>query len=147
MRSALFSGGIAAATFVILGIGAASTRAAEPVMIVRPIESLSFSQKKLGEPQIAAVKGTPEAEASSIVMKMGRGEFPLHTHTANYQLVGVKGVMKHWDAKGSRQSAPPMGPGSYWYQPAGKVHGDSCESDECMWFISFDGKRDFDLAK
>jgi quercetin dioxygenase-like cupin family protein len=116
-------------------------------MIVTPFESLTFSAQKPGEPQIAPVRGNPEQEASSIVMKMGRGAFPMHTHTANYQLVVIKGVMRHWDANGSQQTAASMGPGSYWYQPAGQPHGDSCESDECVWFISLDGARDFAEAK
>ena len=116
-------------------------------MVVTPFESLKFSPKKSGEPQIAAVLGQPESGASSIVMKMGRGAFPMHTHTANYQLVVIKGVMKHWGANGSQKTAARMGPGSYWYQPAGQAHGDACESDECVWFITFDGVRDFALAK
>lgn len=116
-------------------------------MVVTPFESLKFSPKKTGEPQIAAVRGQPETEASSIVMKMGRGAFPMHTHTANYQLVVIKGVMKHWGANGSQKTAVRMGPGSYWYQPAGLAHGDACESEACVWFITFDGVRDFSLAK
>lgn len=115
-------------------------------MIVTPFESLTFSPKEPGMPQIAPVKGVPEKEASGIVMKMGTGAFPMHTHTANYQLVVIKGVMKHWGADGSREQAPKMGPGSYWYQPAGQAHGDSCESDECVWFITLDGARDFHLV-
>ncbi|MBQ0934515.1 DUF4437 domain-containing protein [Ideonella paludis] len=125
--------------------GASAAPSASP-MIVTPYESLSFSAKQPGNPQIAPVKGQPEREASSIVMKMGRGAFPMHTHTANYQLVVIKGVMKHWDAKGSQKAAPKMGPGSFWYQPAGLAHGDACESDECVWFITFDGPRDFEAA-
>lgn len=139
--------GMIVMAFLALAMGSRSSSAAGPEMIVRPIETLQFSPKKPGEPQISPVKGNPEREASSIVMKMGRGAFPLHTHTANYQLVVIKGVMKHWDAKGSRQSAPRMGPGSFWYQPAGQPHGDACESEECVWFISFDGARDFAEAK
>lgn len=142
--SSFLSKGLAAlAALAVVG----SAWAAGPEMIVRPIETLQFSPKKPGEPQISAVKGNPEREASSIVMKMGRGAFPMHTHTANYQLVVIKGVMKHWDANGSQKTAPRMGPGSFWYQPAGQAHGDSCESDECVWFITFDGPRDFAEAK
>lgn len=121
--------------------------AAGPEMIVRPIETLKFSPKKPGEPQISPVRGHPEREASSIVMKMGRGAFPMHTHTSNYQLVVVKGVMKHWDSNGSQKTAPRMGPGSFWFQPAGLAHGDACESNECVWFISFDGVRDFEVVQ
>lgn len=133
---------LAMSAVLAMGSAMADSGAADP-MLVRPYASLQFSEKVAGNPQIAPVKGVPEREASSIVMKMGRGAFPMHAHTANYQLVVIKGVMKHWDAQGSQQSAPSMGAGSFWYQPAGQVHGDACESDECVWFIALDGARDF----
>jgi quercetin dioxygenase-like cupin family protein len=116
-------------------------------MKVLPFETLQFSPKEAGSPQISPVMGDPEKAASSIVMKMGKGDFPLHTHTANYQLVVVKGTMKHWGPDGSKEKAKPIGPGGHWYQPAGEVHGDACLSDECVWFIHFDGARDFAFAK
>lgn len=115
-------------------------------MKVVPFETLKFSKKEPGNPQIAPVNGNPEKEASSIIMKMGRGAFPLHTHTSDYQLVVIKGTMKHWGANQTQAQAVKMPPGSYWYQPAGEVHGDSCESEECVWFITFKGARDFALA-
>jgi len=115
-------------------------------MRVVPFETLQFSPKEPGWPQIAPVMGNPEKGASSIVMKMGRGAFPLHTHTSDYQLVVIKGTMKHWGANQSQAQAVSLLPGSYWYQPAQEVHGDSCESEECVWFISFQGPRDFALA-
>lgn len=140
--------GLATSLLLSLTLGAGLATAAGPAeMIVTPFETLKFSPKKPGEPQISPVRGNPEREASSIVMKMGRGAFPMHTHTANYQFVVVKGVMKHWDASGSQKTAPRMTPGSYWYQPANQPHADACESDECVWFISFDGVRDFAEAK
>lgn len=120
----------------------ATSKVADP-MLAKPFSTLTFSEQVPGNPQISPVKGIPEKEASSIVMKMGRGAFPLHAHTSNYQLVVIKGVMKHWDTSSSQQASPEMGPGSFWYQPAGQVHGDACESDECVWFISLDGARDF----
>lgn len=112
-------------------------------MIVTPFESLKYLPKQEGWPQIAVVKGDREREASSMIMKLGRGAFPMHTHSASYQLVVIKGVMKHWDAQGSQKTAQKMGPGSFWYQPAGQAHGDACESEECVWFITFDGPHDF----
>lgn len=146
--SQLFSRRSAAVlAFTLLGLGANVVSAAGPEMIVKPFEALQWSPLKPGEPQISPVRGNPEREASAIVMKMGRGAFPMHTHTANYHLVVVKGVMKHWGADGSQKTAPPMKPGSYWYQPAGQAHGDACESKECVWFITFDGVRDFAEAK
>ena len=121
--------------------------AAGPETIVNSVQTLTLSAKKPGQPQIAAVLGNPEREASFMVIKMGRTAFPLHTHNANYQLVVVKGVMRHWDATGSRQSASRMGHGSCWHQPTGQTQGYSRESDECVWFIYFDGVRDFASAK
>ena len=130
----------------ILGLIATTfthAHAASGNMIVKPYEHMIFSERVAGMPQISSVIGVPENQASSIVMKMGKGAFPMHSHSANYQLVVIKGVMKHWGPDGSQKSAPKMGPGSFWYQPAGEVHGDACESKECVWFITFDGPRDF----
>lgn len=89
LRGALASLVLSAAT-----LGAALAAGPDKGMVVTPFESLKLSPKKAGEPQIAAVRGQPETEASSIVMKMGRGAFPMHTHTANYQLVVIKGDRK-----------------------------------------------------
>jgi hypothetical protein len=112
-------------------------------MSVISFDSLTFSKKEPGWPQIAPVKGDPTKGPSSIVMKMGKGAFPVHTHTSNYQLVVIKGQMKHWGVDSSRQQAKLMGPGSFWYQPANQQHADSCESKECTWFITHDGVRDY----
>ena len=133
---------------LLLGLGQGlSANAQTTNMKVVPFETLQFSDKDAGAPQIAPVMGDPEKGASSIVMKMGKGDFPMHSHTSNYQLVVVKGTMKHWDEKSSKAKAPAMQPGSHWYQPAGEVHGDACLSEECVWFIHLDGTRDFALAK
>jgi quercetin dioxygenase-like cupin family protein len=116
-------------------------------MKVVPFESLKFSKKEPGNPQISAVRGNPEKEGSSIIMKMGRGAFPMHTHTSDYELVVIKGTMKHWGANQTQAQAAEMKPGSYWYQPANEAHGDSCESAQCVWFIPFKGPRDFAAAE
>ncbi len=123
-------------------LGVSSLAKAENMSIVS-FDILTFSNKEPGWPQIAPVKGDPTKGPSSIVMKMGKGAFPIHTHTSNYQLVVIKGQMKHWGVDSSRQQAKLLGPGSFWYQPAGQPHADSCESKECVWYISFDGVRDY----
>ena len=131
---------------MLLG-GAVHAQAQEATMKVVPFESLKFSKKEPGNPQISAVRGNPEKEGSSIIMKMGRGAFPLHTHTSDYELVVIKGTMKHWGANQTQAQAAEMKPGSYWYQPANEAHGDSCESEQCVWFITFKGPRDFAAAE
>lgn len=131
---------------MLLG-GAVHAQAQEATMKVVPFESLKFSKKEPGNPQISAVRGNPEKEGSSIIMKMGRGAFPMHTHTSDYELVVIKGTMKHWGANQTQAQAAEMKPGSYWYQPANEAHGDSCESEQCVWFITFKGPRDFAAAE
>ena len=131
---------------MLLG-GAVHAQAQEATMKVVPFESLKFSKKEPGNPQISAVRGNPEKEGSSIIMKMGRGAFPMHTHTSDYELVVIKGTLKHWGANQTQAQAAEMKPGSYWYQPANEAHGDSCESEQCVWFITFKGPRDFAAAE
>jgi len=121
--------------------------AEEATMKVVPFESLKFSKKEAGNPQIAPVRGNPEKEASSIIMKLGRGAFPMHSHSSDYELVVIKGTMKHWGVNQTQAQAVAMKPGSYWYQPAKEVHGDACESEQCVWFITFKGPRDFEAAE
>ena len=36
----------------------------------------------------------------------------------------------------------PLGPGSFWYQPAEQAHADSCLSEQCVMFIQWAGPRD-----
>jgi quercetin dioxygenase-like cupin family protein len=141
----IIGGGIRMAGVAVMMSGAAEAKADPHRMVVRGFDSLVFSEAISGEPKLAPVLGVPEKQASSIVMKMGKGAFPMHSHTANYELVVIKGTMKHWGVDSSREQALPLDPGSYWYQPAGQPHADSCESDACVWFIRLDGARDFAL--
>ena len=66
---------------------------------------------------------------------------------ADYHLVLVRGTMKHWAAGETEDKAKPLGPGSYWFQPGGQAHADSCLSEECLMFVSWAGKRDARLAE
>jgi hypothetical protein len=68
----------------------------------------------------------------------------MHTHTASYQAVLVKGQSKHWPAgAGEEAKAKVLNPGSHWYQPGKALHGDECLSAQCVLFLQFDGPYDF----
>jgi hypothetical protein len=79
-------------------------------------------------------------------LKMRRGPSLLHVHTADYDLVLIEGRMKHWAAGDKEADAPELGPGSYWRQPGGQAHADSCLADVCVMFVKWAGPRDGRLA-
>lgn len=55
-------------------------------------------------------------------------ETPLHTHSNAYHGVVVQGVMTN-PMQGQTGKVSKLGPGSYWYVPAGKAHSTACVSD------------------
>jgi len=96
--------------------------------------------------QISVLRGDSATGPSTMLMKMKKTDGARHIHSSDYDLVLLEGSMKHWATEAERTSGPVLGPGSYWYQPGEAAHGDSCLSDECTMFISWDGKRDGRLA-
>lgn len=126
--------------FTIALLAAASQAAA----VTTPIAEARFVPINPDDPnstQIAVLRGDPTTGPSDMLMRFGRGEGVPHIHSSDYRLVVIAGAMKHAEA-GAYASAPSMGPGSYWFQPANQPHVDSCLSDRCTMFISWSGKRD-----
>jgi hypothetical protein len=124
--------------------------AATSQMVVAPFAEARFSPIDPSRPesaQIAVLWGDPAKGASAFLLKLGRGEGPLHTHSSDYHLVVLQGTMKHWAAGQSSAEASMLDTGSYWYQPGNQAHGDACLSDECVMFVKFSGKRDGRLAE
>jgi quercetin dioxygenase-like cupin family protein len=69
-------------------------------------------------------------------------ENPFHTHTFAYHGIVIEGVLTN--AFEGEENPPELGPGSYWYVPAGAPHANSCVSDTpCRWFLTQDGPFDF----
>ena len=76
------------------------------------------------------------------------GEFPAkasspaHTHTGAYHGIVISGVMTN-PFEGESNPVK-MGPGSYWYVPAGMEHVTACVSDEpCRFYFHADSSFDF----
>jgi quercetin dioxygenase-like cupin family protein len=119
-------------------------------MTVVPREQAKFVPADPSRPdgaQIAVLWGDPATGPSAMLMKFGKTDGALHTHTSDYHLMLLEGQMKHWVADSDRAKSPVLGPGSYWFQPGGDPHGDSCLSDECVMFIQWSGKRDGKLVR
>ncbi len=73
-------------------------------------------------------------------------ETPLHTHSAAYHGIVLKGVMTNpfKDAK----SSPKLAVGSYWHVPANSVHTTACVSDTpCEFYFYSRSKFDFTVVK
>lgn len=67
---------------------------------------------------------------------------PDHTHTGAYHGVVIKGVMTN--PFGDQKNPPKMGPGSYWYVPAGSPHATACVSTTpCEFYFHAAGPFDF----
>jgi hypothetical protein len=67
---------------------------------------------------------------------------PMHTHTGAYHGVVIEGSMTNPFA--GEAEPPTMGPGSYWYVPAGAEHATACVSaTPCKFYFYADGAFDF----
>lgn len=111
-------------------------------MVVRPIQDLTFEEwRSPPVPDgkgIAVVSGDPTSGPSMLLHRFTR-ENPstLHWHSSGYHAVVVQGTVKHWAEGDSEETAPPLGPGSYWFQPPNQVHADACvgPDGECVIFL------------
>lgn len=114
-------------------------------MVVVPAGSAKFAPVDPAHPdgpQMAVLWGDPTKGPSSMLLKFKRASGGLHVHTSDYHLIVLEGTMKHWAAGQTEDSVPTMPPGSYWFQPGGQPHADSCLSNECIMFVNWAGKRD-----
>lgn len=133
-------------SILCVSIGAASAFAnTGKKMVVVPAEDARFvpvDPKSPDGAQIAVLRGDPAKGPSAMLMKFKKATGVLHVHSSDYHLVLLQGTMKHRAEGESEEKAKPLGPGSYWFQPGGQAHADSCLSDECLMFINWAGKRD-----
>jgi len=76
----------------------------------------------------------------------GSAPFPTFWHTGSEHGVMIQGELVGIGADGNEYS---IGPGTYWYLPAGMVHGGvRCgEGEPCMWYESFDKPWDSNVVE
>lgn len=129
----------------VAGFTAGTRAQARRPMVVVPIEDARFTPSDPARPEgarIAVLRGDPATGPSDVLLELKKGGGAPHLHSADYHLVLLKGTAKHW-ADGSTEAATkPLGPGSYWFQPGNQAHSDTCLTDTCLMFITWDGKRD-----
>ena len=95
---------------------------------------------------IAILRGDPSTGPSDVLLKMKKTDGTPHTHSSAYRAVLVSGQAMHYE-KCTCEAAGALKPGSYWYQPGAALHGDACLSDECIIFVSWEGKMDVNVPQ
>jgi len=140
---------LASAASAIAGCAAISATPTNRHSVVVAFEDAPFvpdDPRSPNGPQVAVLHGDPSTGPSAMLIRIARGSIPMHTHSSDYHLLVVRGAVKHWDEGDTEAAARPLGPGSYWFQPADQVHGDACVADECVAHLVWSGKRDGKLA-
>jgi hypothetical protein len=112
---------------------------------IRAFDDIEFMLFGEGPLEIAVLWGDPTWGPSGYLLRIPAGfEAPVHTHTANYRAVIIEGAALHWIEGEDPMAAAPVGPGGYWYQPGGQMHGDANPTDgPSLALVIMDGPVDF----
>jgi quercetin dioxygenase-like cupin family protein len=132
---------------VALAVGAQAQSAR--TQYVTAAEAVKFTPLDPAAPggvNLAVLSGNLQGPGPvTLFLRLPKGPAPMHTHSAGYYGVVVRGQAKHWPANG-QAAAQVLNAGSHWYQPGKAAHGDECLSDECLLLIQMEGPYDFAVA-
>jgi Domain of unknown function (DUF4437) len=134
----------------LIGFAVGTFSQAGKQMVMTPFQRAKFlpvDPSRPDGPQIAVLRGDPATGPSEILLKLKKSEGLPHYHSSDYSAIVIDGIAKHWAKGESKDSAAPLRPASYWFQPAHQAHGDECLSDECLIFINWRGKMDVRLSE
>jgi len=123
---------------------AARADAPKQQLVQVPSAALTWTEFFPGGPQDAFVIGSRDAKRgpTAFFFKMKGGfDSGWHTHESAYHAVVLAGTVLE-TSKGSEASKP-LGPGSYYFQPA-VVHKTACvKGADCLTYIYEDGRFSF----
>lgn len=113
--------------------------------LVVPIKEAKFGPtREYGTSKMlsAAALWSDEASGrSTALVKFTKGSTPKHYHVNfDMQVVVLKGILVHAVEAIPESRERQLGPSSFWYQPRGEVHQNSCLVDECMIFVTHFGE-------
>jgi hypothetical protein len=100
-----------------------------------PFPEVSFVEEAPDQPQrLGSLWGVRAQGAAGTYLKTPGGfEAPLHSHTADYRAVVIKGTWSHWIPANGEKEGEALPVGSYWTQKANEPHKDACISaEECI---------------
>lgn len=88
---------------------------------------------------------TEEAHGKWVRFQPGLAS-PLHTHSNAYHGVVIQGTVTNPYA--GETDPPEMGPGTYWFVPAGAVHATACVSEvPCLFYTHGDALWDITVVE
>ena len=133
----------AGVAITVFALNAVSAQKADHVASAESVKFTPLDPKDPNGAAVSVVTGDLAGQGPiSLFLRLAKGKAPIHTHSATYHAVLVKGQTKHWPV-GGEAAAVTLNPGSHWSQ-AGKVpHGDECLSTQCVLYLQFDGPYDF----
>jgi len=111
------------------------------------LADVKFAPFGEGPVQISVLWGDPATGPSGFLLKVPPGfEAPIHTHTASYRAVVLRGQTLHWLETEEKADVQPLSAGAYIRQPAGQMHGDANPADaESVLLVMVEGAFDFIL--
>lgn len=102
---------------------------------VIPFPEVKFLEEAPAQPQrLGPLWGVRAQGAAGTFLKTPGGfEAPLHSHSADYRAIVIKGTWSHWIPANGEKEGESLPVGSYWTQKAEEPHKDACiSSDECI---------------
>lgn len=133
----------AAVLITVVALKTVSAQKADHVVSADAVKFTPLDPKDPNGAAVAVVTGELQGKGPvSLFLRLAKGKAPIHTHSATYHAVLVKGQTKHWPV-GGEAKALTLNPGSHWSQAAKVPHGDECLSAQCVLFLQFDGPYDF----
>jgi quercetin dioxygenase-like cupin family protein len=97
--------------------------------------------------RFAAVYGQWDREAHGKLVSADPGvRTPMHVHSGGYHGMVIEGTVTNPYA--GEVGEVRMGPGTYWYVPAGAPHATACVSEEpCLFYTYADGAWDIEVVE
>ena len=102
-----------------------------------------------GNPAITALWGDPATGPYGALLRVPAGfESPPHRHSSDERVIVISGSSVHWVEGQTRETATVLRAGDFLMMPAGVNHVSAAASndEDCLEFITMDGKFDFELA-
>ena len=134
-------------TVVALKSVSAQNKTADHVVAVEAVKFTPLDPKDPNGAAVSVVTGDLAGKGPiTLFLRLAKGKAPIHTHSATYHAVLVKGQTKHWPV-GGEATAKLLNPGSHWSQTGKVAHGDECLATTCVLYLQFDGPYDFAPVK
>ena len=126
-------------------VGRAENAAFDPNQaVLMPAEKIKWAVESDGVSTAQGYVKKESGEYGSFVTFPPKFETPVHRHTNSYHGVVISGTIINPMLDDNDEQEVELGPGSYWYVPAGEEHMTACVSDiPCTYYTHSQESFDF----